>query len=139
MSDYVRKKAIRYKISQDLVKEIEDKIDKEDLSETPEEILSQQYGLEYSYNHNKGTLEINSGYNYDKDESDLFLDFLVDYEYGANGDFAEVRLLTNKEFEKYKKIFQKYFKIKNRNDIRLVHYCYYNGVDEPSVWEFEEV
>jgi hypothetical protein len=109
------------------------------LSETPEEILSQQYGLEYSYNHNKGTLEINSGYNYDKDESDLFLDFLVDYEYGADGDFAEVRFLTNKEFEKYKKIFQKYFKIKNRDDIRLVHYCYYNGVDEPSVWEFNEV
>lgn len=23
--------------------------------------------------------------------------------------------------------------------LRLVHYCYYNGVDEPSIYELEEI
>ena len=47
--------------------------------------------------------------------------------------------LTDKEFEKYSKMFVKYFKEIGRDELRLVHYSYYNGCDEPSVYEFEEI
>ena len=45
----------------------------------------------------------------------------------------------DKEFEKYSKMFVKYFKEIGRDELRLVHYSYYNGCDEPSVYEFEEI
>ena len=63
----------------------------------------------------------------------------MDYEYGASGDFESVRLLTDNEFEKYSRKFAKYFSEIGRDELRLVHYCYYNGVDEPSVYELEEI
>lgn len=35
--------------------------------------------------------------------------------------------------------YNKYFIEIGRDELRLVHYCYYNGVDEPSVYELEEI
>ena len=36
-------------------------------------------------------------------------------------------------------MFKKYFNEIGKDELRLVHYCYYNGVDEPSVYEFKEI
>ena len=47
--------------------------------------------------------------------------------------------MTDNEFEKYSRLFAKYFNEIGRDELRLVHYCYYNGVDEPSVYELEEI
>ena len=82
---------------------------------------------------------INDGYDYDNRKEDYFLDYQLEYEYGASGDFESVRLLTDTEFQKYSRMFAKYFNEIGRDELRLVEYCYYNGVDEPSVYEFEEV
>lgn len=139
MSDYVRIKAIRYKINQDLVKEIEKEIEEKDLYESPEEVLSKKYELQDYYENKINEFAINSGYNFKTEENDLFIDYLLDYEHGASGDFESVRTLTDNEFNKYKEKFSKFFDITKRDEIRLVHYCYYNGVDSPSVWELEEV
>lgn len=139
MSDYVRIKAVRYKINQNIVKELEEKIDKENLCESPAEVLSKQYNLQDYYDHKVNEFAINNGYDFETKESNLFLDYLLDYEYGASGDFESVRLLTDSEFNKYRKMFSKFFNIMKKDELRLVHYCYYNGVDEPSVWNLEEV
>lgn len=138
MSDYVRKKVVRFKIPDFIVAEIEKEIEAKDLYLSPQEILAEKYGLE-AYAHKPNEFAVNNGYDFDKDKSNLFLDFMLDYEYGASGDFESVRLLTENEFEKYQKLFSKYFNIIDRNLLRLVEYSYYNGVDEPSVWNFEEV
>lgn len=139
MSDYVRIKAIRYKINQDLVKEIKKEIEEKDLYESPEEVLSKKYKIQDYCGYKINEFIINSGYNFKTEENDLFIDYLLDYEYGASGDFESVRTLTDNEFNKYKEKFSKFFDITKRDEIRLVHYCYYNGVDAPSVWELEEV
>ena len=132
MSDYVRKKCVRFKIPQNIIDEVQNK------DGWVVDLLLEKYKLEEAYNV-KNNFTINSGLNFDTDEYEYFLDYQLDYEYGANGDFEDVRLLTDVEFEKYSKMFEKYFNEIKRNELRLVHYCYYNGVDEPSVYEFQEV
>ena len=128
MSDYVRIKAVRYKINQNIVKEIKEKIDKENLYESPAEILNKQYNLQDWCDHKINEFIINSGYDFETNESALFLDYLLDYEYGASGDFESVRLLTDNEFNKYKEKFSKFFKIIKKDEIRLDHYFYYKGL-----------
>ena len=122
MSDYVRKKCVRFKIPQNII----DKLKNED--EWLEDLLLKEYNV-----------KINSGLNYENDEYEYFLDYQLDYEYGASGDFENVRLLTDTEFEKYSRMFAKYFNEIGRDELRLVHYSYYNGCDEPSIYELEEI
>lgn len=133
MSDYVRKKCVRLKIPQNII----DKLKNED--KWLEELLLEKYNIKESYNI-KNDFTINSGFNFENDKYEYFLDYQLDYEYGASGDFESVRLLTDTEFEKYSKIFSKYFNNKiGRDELRLVNYSYYNGCDEPSVYELEEI
>lgn len=133
MSDYVRVKAVRFKLPKEIVKEIVKEIKKED------EILAKQYELPDEYENKLNELTVNSGLNNETDEYDYFLDYMLDYEYGASGDFENVRELTVKEYNKYKEIFEKVIPNIKPGDLRLVHYCYYNGVDEPAVYEIEEI
>ena len=130
MSDYVRKKCVRFKIPKNIINEY----NKNDFIEDE---LIKKYNLNNSYK-TKNDFTINSGINFENYEYEYFLDFQIDYEYGASGDFENVRLLTDNEFEKYSRKFAKYFSEIGRDELRLVHYCYYNGVDEPSVYELEE-
>ena len=132
MSDYVRKKCVRFKIPQNIINEL--KRDGDWLVD----LLLEKYQLRDDFAL-KNDFTIGSGLNYETNEYEYFLDYQLDYEYGASGDFESVRLLTDNEFNKYKEMFSKFFNIIKKDDIRLVHYCYYNGVDEPSVWNIEEI
>lgn len=136
MSDYVRKKCVRFKIPQNII----DKLKNEDewADEWLEDLLLKEYNVKENY-HTKNDFTINSGLNYENDEYDYFLDYQLEYVYGANGDFEDIRLLTDREFEKYSKMFKKYFNEIKRDKLRLVHYSYYNGCDEPSIYELEEI
>lgn len=135
MSDFVRIKAIRYKIPQNII----EKMVKENEDDWIMDLLEKKYGVRECYNAPKNEFTVNGGYNFKSDRMDYFLDFLLDYEYGANGDFESVRLLTNNEFKKYAEKFSQHLKEIGRDELRLVHYSYYNGVDEPSVYDIEEV
>lgn len=104
MSDYVRKKVVRFKIPENIIEELK----KED--DWIVDLLLEKYKLEDNYNI-KNDFTINSGLNYGTNEYEYFLDYQLDYEYGASGDFKSVRLLTDNEFEKYQKLFGKYFNI----------------------------
>ena len=139
MSDYVRKKAVRFKIDNAIVESLEKEIEEKDLFESPQELLLKQYKLPDWFEHKLNKFTINNGYDFDNHKENLFLDYMLDYEYGASGDFESVRLLTDNEFNKYRELFSKYFNVVRRDELRLVHYCYYNGVDEPSVWNLEKV
>lgn len=134
MSDYVRIKAVRYKMPQNI---IEKEADEDGYIDT--DVIREKYGVNYPRKSEINKFTISSGYDFDNEKADYFLDFLLDYEYGASGDFESVRSLTDKEFEKYAEKFATYFKEIGRDELRLVHYSYYNGVDEPSVYEVEEI
>lgn len=136
MSCYVRKKCVRFKIPQNIIGKIRNDDNWID-DNWIEDLLLEKFQLKEKYNL-KNDFTINSGLNCE-DEYEYFLDYQLDYEYGACGDFENVRLLTDTEFEKYSKMFAKYFKEIGRDELRLVHYCYYNGVDEPGVYELEEI
>lgn len=132
MSDYVRKKCVRFKIPQNIIDEL--KNDNDWLVD----LLLEKFQLKDSYD-TENDFTINDGYDYDNRKEDYFLDYQLEYEYGASGDFESVRLLTDTEFQKYSRMFAKYFNEIGRDELRLVEYCYYNGVDEPSVYELEEI
>lgn len=139
MSDYVRTKAVRYKISMEIIEEVKNINEdfwKDDIAKY---FNKEQRVINTNYNNQKNHLNIGSGLNYETDEYEYFIDFILDYEYGASGDFENVRELTEKEYNKYKKIFEKVIPNIRPSELRLVHYCYYNGVDEPSVWNLEEI
>lgn len=131
MSDYVRKKCVRFKIPQNIIDELKN-------DDWILDLLQEKYQLKDNYNV-KNDFTINYGEDFDNDITNYFLDYQLDYEYGASGDFENVRLLTDAEFKKYSRMFAKYFNEIGRDELRLVHYCYYNGVDEPSIWELEEI
>lgn len=123
---------MRFKIPQNIIDEL--KNDNDWLVD----LLLEKFQLKDSYD-TENDFTINDGYDYDNRKEDYFLDYQLEYEYGASGDFESVRLLTDTEFQKYSRMFAKYFNEIGRDELRLVEYCYYNGVDEPSVYEFEEV
>ena len=133
MSDYVRKKCIRFKIPQNIIDELGNEED------WIVDLLLQKYKLKYEYETKKANFTIGYGEDFDNNVTNYFLDYLLDYEYGASEDFESVRLLTDNEFEKYSRKFAKYFSEIGRDELRLVHYSYYNGTDEPSVWKLEEI
>lgn len=133
MSDYVRKRCVRFKIPQSIVNEAQNEKDGWVV-----DLLLEKYKLEETYNV-KNDFTINSGLNFNTDEYEYFLDYQLEYEYGASGDFEDIRLLTDREFERYSRMFAKYFNKIGRDELRLIHYCYYNGCDEPSVYDFEEI
>lgn len=132
MSDYVRKKCVRFKIPQNILDELKNDDD------WMMDLLLEKYQLKDDYNV-KNDFTIGYGEDFENDKTDWFLDYQLDYEYGASGDFENARLLTDAEFEKYSRKFAKYFNEISRDELRLVHYCYYNGVDEPSVYDLEEI
>ena len=133
MSDYIRKKCVRFKIPHNIINEL-----KESDDDWLEDLLLEKYQLRENFNL-KNDFTIGSGLNYETNEYEYFLDYQLDYEFGANGDFEDVRLLTDNELKKYSRMFKKYFSEIGKDELRLVHYCYYNGVDEPSVYELEEI
>ena len=132
MSDYVRKKCVRFKIPQSVIEKLKDD------SGWLVDLLLDKFQLKDSYD-TENDFTINDGYDYDNRKEDYFLDYQLEYEYGASGDFESIRLLTDTEFQKYSRMFAKYFNEIGRDELRLVEYCYYNGVDEPSVYEIKEV
>ena len=134
MSDYVRKKCVRFKIPQNIIEKLKGKNDGDWIVD----FLLERFQLKDDYNI-ENDFTIGYGEDFDNNKTDYFLDYQLEYEYGASGDFESVRLLTDKEFEKYSKMFVKYFKEIGRDELRLVHYSYYYGCDEPSVYEFEEI
>lgn len=137
MSDYVRVKAVRYKLDNS-EQYFKDK-DYKDTDDIAEYFNKDKEVINTNYDNQKNNLNIGSGLNYETDEYEYFIDFILDYEYGASGDFENVRELTEKEYNKYKEIFEKVIPNIKPGELRLVHYCYYNGVDEPSVWNLEEI
>lgn len=149
MSDYVRKKVVRYKLKPEEISSCPP----DKYGDIDSETLGKHYAISpYIYDiegERKNCFVIGYGYNYDKGTSEYYIDYLLKYQYGdCAGDFEFVRELDKEENEKYMKIFKEKFgdyvydkdgHCLNIDELRFVDYCYYNGVDEPDVWEFEKI
>lgn len=130
MSDYVSKKAIRYKFKEVNI-EIYDKYEK--YGNYSDNSLKKDYNL-------KNEMEVDYAINYQKDyESEMYLDIPLNKTYGTiAGDFGISRLINNEESEEYLEDFKKVIPTITKDDLRYVFYCYYNGVDAPSCYDVGE-
>lgn len=70
-------------------------------------------------------------------ESD-FIDYVIDYEYDAYGEFGKVRELYSSEFNKYARIFAQIMPDAEFSAIRLVEFCWYNGCEAPDYYNAED-
>lgn len=138
MSDYVKKKAVRYKLKQNEIQDFE-KLLIDDKSDFLPELLLQYYDLKDDYNL-KGNKDFTINYGCDYANGDeIYVDYLLDYEYGASGDYVSARDLTKEEYDKYLPMFKEKFHDLDIDELHYVDYCYYNGVDEPAVYDLEEI
>lgn len=122
MSDYVSKKAIRYKLdvkTEGEKEKIWDKI-----------FADYNFKNDYKLTHD---MECERGYD------DFYLDIPLKKTYGSiSGDFGSSRYITDEEYEEYIEDFKKVIPDITRQDLRYVFYCYYNGVDAPDCYDISE-
>lgn len=121
MSDYVSKKAIRYRIKRRLTEEEREKL--WDYKWDDGKSLKTDYKLEHEME-------------FDTSENEDYLDVILKTTYGTIcGDFGQSRMLTQDEEEKYLNDFKKIIPDVKKEDLRYVFYCYYNGTDAPDCFE----
>ena len=66
----------------------------------------------------------------------LFLDYVIDYDYGYEGEYGKSRKLYPCEKEHFLPIFRQIVpELKNMEDVRLVEYSWYNGTDAPNYYD----
>lgn len=136
MSDYVRKKAVRYKIPEKIVEKVKNEFGEDFGSDSFEKYYNKENNVINTSTKRINNLNVGSGYNFTTDKHDYYIDYILYDEYGvSSGEFESVRALTQNEDKKYIEIFKKAVSDIKQNELRYVDYCYYNGVDEPTVWE----
>jgi hypothetical protein len=64
-----------------------------------------------------------------------FIDYVLDYEYDADGEFGKTRALTENEKKKYLPVFEKIDPEINMDFVRLVEFCWYNGCEAPDYYD----
>lgn len=64
-----------------------------------------------------------------------FFDYVLEYEYDADGEYGKTRALTENEKRKYLPMFQKLAPNISMDYVRLVEFCWYNGTEAPSYYD----
>ena len=122
MSDYVSKKAIRYKLDVKTEKE--------------RDYIWNKIFDDYNF---KNDYSLKHDMEYEKGYDDFYLDIPIKKTYGTiSGDFGSSRKLTEEEIKEYLEDFKKVIPTIGKDDLRYVFYCYYNGVDSPDCYEVGE-
>lgn len=132
MSDYVSKKAIRYKFEKELTEDERMNIWDKYMRYGSNNSLKKDYKLKHD-------MEYDTAVNYNTYKSEDYLDIPIKTTYGTIcGDFGSSRKLTDDEIKEYLDDFKKVIPAITKDDLRYVFYCYYNGVDAPSCYEVGE-
>ena len=66
-----------------------------------------------------------------------FVDYVLEYEWDADGEYGKTRALTENEKAKYLPTFQKIDPDINMDFVRLVEFCWYNGCEAPDYYDDE--
>lgn len=64
-----------------------------------------------------------------------FVDFVLEKEWDADGEYGKTRSLTDREKAKYLPKFQQIDADVNMDDVRLVEFCWYNGCEAPDYYD----
>lgn len=66
-----------------------------------------------------------------------YIDYVLEYELDADGEYGKTRALYDNEKKKYEPIFQKIDPNINMDYVRLVEFCWYNGTEAPDYYDDE--
>lgn len=121
MSTYVRKKVLRIPL------------EKLNLTFTEEEMDDLGWAIEKRFPGNficgaKGKFQLSP-------TRSLFIDFVLDREWDADGEYGKTRALTEREKAKYLPVFQQIDPDVNMDFVRLVEFCWYNGCEAPDYYD----
>lgn len=152
MSDYEHIKAVRYKPTEEEIDKIFEGLkewrkqtddycwikSRDDwydyLEDVKFELLFNRNGRDRDY------FSIGYGYSYEGDQTNHYVDFVLFRSYGdESGEWKRSRYLSDTEKEKWKIKFQKIFPNPDVDRLRLVDYCWYNGVEDPDVYDPEDI
>ena len=64
-----------------------------------------------------------------------FIDFLLEHEYDAEGEYGKTRALTDREKAKYHPMFAQIDPDINMDFVRLVEFCWYNGCEAEDYYD----
>ena len=66
-----------------------------------------------------------------------YIDYVLEYEWDADGEYGKTRALTKNEKAKYLSTFQKIDPDINMDFVRLVEFCWYNCCEAPDYYDDE--
>lgn len=67
-----------------------------------------------------------------------FIDYVLEYEYDAAGEFGKVRELYSAEFNKFARVFAQIMPDAEFSAIRVVEFCWYNCCEAPDYYDFKK-
>lgn len=121
MSTYVREKVLRIPL------------DKLNLTFSDEEMYDLGYSFEQRF---KGIYEYGKIGKFQLAPTEsLFIDFVLDREYDADGEYGKTRALSDREKAKYLPVFQQIDPSVNMDFVRLVEFCWYNGCEADDYYD----
>ena len=126
MSDYCRQKALRVPYDKYKSRFLLDISDPDDMNWSLEHAFPNLWGWG-----DKGKFQF-------APTETAYIDYVLDYEYGSEGDWGKVRELYDSEKEKYAPIFAQIIKDLDMNDARLVEYSYWNATDAPDYFDITQ-
>ena len=66
-----------------------------------------------------------------------YIDYVLEYEWDAEGEYGKTRALYDSEKAKYAPVFQKIDPNINMDYVRLVEFCWYNSTEAPDYYDDE--
>ena len=64
-----------------------------------------------------------------------YIDYVLEYEWDADGEYGKTRALYESEKTKYEPIFRQLDPDIDMNWVRLVEFCWYNGTEAPDYYD----
>lgn len=131
MSTYVREKVLRiprYRMNfEHIVRKLEEKFPGEDVMDDLTYYLEETFPDLFDY----GTVK-----KFQMSPTvEPFIDYVIDYEWDADGKYGKTRALYDSEKTKYTPVFQKIDPNINMDYVRLVEFCWYNGSEAPDYYD----
>ena len=129
MSDYVREKVLRVPVGHIDISNIKNIIAQkhEDWEDDFPYYLESEFPDIFDYA-TVGKLQISPTY-------EFYIDYVIDREYGSDGEWGKTRALYDSEKKRYLPIFQQIDPNINMDYVRLVEFCWYNSTDAPDYYD----
>ena len=66
-----------------------------------------------------------------------YIDYVLDYEWDADGEYGKTRALTEREKDAFDSVFRNIYHDVNMDDVRLAEFCWYNSTEAPDYYDKE--